>query len=75
MFESVEIPINTDSIRLDQFLKWANITNSGGQAKQLVQTGMVKVNGFIETRRGKILLPGDKVEIANYGDFTVVRSS
>ncbi len=50
-------------IQLDQFLKLANVVASGGQAKQLIQAGDVKLNGIVETRRKKKLAPGDKVEV------------
>jgi ribosome-associated protein len=50
------------SIRLDQLLKLRGAAESGGQAKAMVQGGMVKVNGEVETRRGKKLRLGDKVE-------------
>jgi len=49
-------------IRLDQFLKLRGIAATGGQAKVMVQAGLVKVNGEVETHRGKKLRPGDVVE-------------
>ena len=49
-------------IRLDQFLKFKSIVNSGGEAKILIQQGLIKVNGEIETRRRKQLFAGDRVE-------------
>lgn len=48
-------------MKLDQFLKWVGATGTGGQAKILIQSGQVEVNGAIETRRGKKLSPGDEV--------------
>ena len=48
-------------MKLDQFLKWHNLVSSGGEAKILIQSGSVKVNGLIETRRGRKLKKGDKV--------------
>jgi ribosome-associated protein len=53
------------TIKLDQFLKWMGAVQTGGEAKFLIQTGRVRVNGAIETRRGRKLLPGDQVAIAN----------
>lgn len=50
-------------IKLDQFLKLAQIVESGGQAKVLIQSGQVKVNSEVETRRGRKLHPGDTVEV------------
>jgi ribosome-associated protein len=52
-------------MKLDQFLKWMNLAESGGQAKHLIQDGQVKVNGEIETRRGRKLQSGDVVEMAD----------
>ena len=50
-------------IQLDQFLKLANVVATGGQAKRLIQSGEVKLNGKVETGRKKILSPGDIVEV------------
>ena len=50
-------------IKLDQFLKLAQIAMSGGEAKAMIQEGMVKVNGEVETRRGRKLRHGDRVEV------------
>ena len=51
------------SIRLDQFLKWQGLADTGGQAKLRIQSGDVRVNGSLELRRGRTLYPGDVVEI------------
>ncbi|GAB6179177.1 S4 domain-containing protein YaaA [Desulfotomaculum defluvii] len=66
-----QIKVN-DELRLDQFLKWANITGSGGESKILIQSGLVKVNGNIETRRGKKLKNNDVVMVDGAGSFLVV---
>jgi ribosome-associated protein len=50
-------------IQLDQFLKLKGVTQSGGEAKHLIQSGEVKVNGDIDTRRKKKLRKGDVVEV------------
>jgi ribosome-associated protein len=50
-------------MKLDQFLKWQGLVGSGGEAKQRIQRGDVRVNGSIETRRGRQLGNGDAVEI------------
>ena len=52
-----------DTIKLDQFLKLAQVVQTGGQAKQLIQGGYVSVNGVVETRRGRKLRVGDTVEV------------
>ena len=54
--------IHTEFIKLDQLLKWANLVESGAMAKMVILNGDVKVNGEIETRRGKKIYPGDVVE-------------
>ena len=48
-------------MKLDQFLKWQNLVSSGGEAKLIIKSRSVKVNGEIETRRGRKLNKGDKV--------------
>jgi ribosome-associated protein len=52
-------------ITLGQALKVANIVGTGGEAKVLIQTGEVRVNGEVETRRGLKLREGDLVEVGN----------
>ena len=67
-----KIKISTEFIKLDQFLKFANITENGGDAKYLIVNGYVKLNGEVETRRGKKLFPGDVVFIEFENDrFTL----
>ena len=70
--EIEEITINTEFIKLDQLLKWANFTGSGVEAKMFIQNGEVKVNDAVETRRGKKIYDGDVVEFA--GEKVVVRA-
>lgn len=50
-------------IKLDQFLKLAQFVESGGQAKQVIRAGYVRVNGEVETRRGRKLRHGDVVNV------------
>jgi ribosome-associated protein len=57
------VKIETEYIRLDQFLKWAGIADTGSHAKILIAEQNVKVNGQVETQRGKKLRKGDTVEI------------
>lgn len=57
-----EVAISTEFIKLDSFLKFAGLTDTGGQAKELVLEGQVKVNGEVCTMRGKKIRPGDIVE-------------
>ena len=53
------------TMKLDQFLKWKNLVSSGGEAKIFIKSGAVKVNGEIETKRGRKLNKGDKVMFLN----------
>ena len=56
-----DVPIRDESIRLGQFLKLANLIDSGSDAKELMIQGAVTVNGEVETRRGRQLVVGDVV--------------
>ncbi len=55
--------IDTEYLKLDSFLKAVNAVTSGGEAKILIGDGQVKVNGVVETRRGRKLYPGDLVSV------------
>jgi len=57
-----DIEITTETIRLGQLLKLANLVDSGADAKLLLAGGEVLVNGEIEIRRGRQLRAGDVVE-------------
>jgi ribosome-associated protein len=56
------VKIETEYIKLDSFLKAVNAVASGGEAKIVINGGQVRVNGELETRRGRKLYPGDQVE-------------
>lgn len=56
------ILIQTEFIKLDSFLKFAGISTTGGQAKELILSGGIKVNGDVCTMRGKKIHNGDIVE-------------
>ncbi|NLM12561.1 MAG: S4 domain-containing protein YaaA [Epulopiscium sp.] len=58
-----EIKINTEYIKLDQFLKYVNIVQSGAEAKYFITENNIKVNGETVSQRGKKLRSGDKVDI------------
>lgn len=68
---SVDIPISTEFIRLEAFLKLSGAAETGGQAKNLIQSGLVTVDGKICTARGKKLLPGTEVSLEG-GGYRVV---
>lgn len=59
-----KIIIETDFIKLDQLLKFAEIVDSGGLAKLLISEGMVKLNKSICTQRGKKIIHDDIVDVA-----------
>lgn len=64
-----KIKIDTDYIQLQQFLKLINLVSSGGEAKEIILEGFIKVNGTAENRRGRKLYPGDKILIPDVGAF------
>ena len=55
--------INTDFIKLDSLLKFAGLTETGGNAKAVIAEGRIKVNGEVCTQRGRKIFPGDKIEV------------
>ena len=57
------ISITTEFIKLEALLKFAGVTDTGGEAKNLIQEGQVKVNGEVCLMRGKKLRPGDVAEL------------
>ena len=59
-----EVPIRDDVIRLGQFLKLADLAEDGAQARDLIADGEVRVNGEVETRRGRQLVRGDVVAVS-----------
>lgn len=70
-----EIKITSEYIKLDQLLKFANLTENGADAKFLVQNGYVSVDGEVETRRGRKLRGGEVVEIDYEGQQFSVKVS
>ncbi len=58
-----KLRIHTEYIKLDALLKFAGLCETGGEAKELIQGGQVKVNGEICTMRGKKCRAGDTVEL------------
>lgn len=55
------VRITTEFIKLQDLLKFANLVESGGEAKERIQDGEAVVNGEICTQRGKKIRPGDDV--------------
>ncbi len=68
-----KIAIHTESIQLDQLLKWAGIIESGGQVRPMLEEKLILVNGNIETAKRRRLFPGDTVEIRDMGCWQVGR--
>ena len=65
------VKITTEFIRLDAFLKFKGIAETGGQAKTFIQDGIVKVNGEVCTARGKKIHAGDTVSIFSV-DYKII---
>jgi len=65
--------VDDEPLRLDQFLKLLSLVQSGGEAKQLIQGGQVRLNGHIEMRRSKKLVIGDVVTFRDQ-DYVVEAS-
>ena len=65
-----KVKISTEFIKLDQFLKWIAVVDSGSEAKEVILDGKVKVNDEVETRRGRKIYPEYKVEI--FGKIYIV---
>lgn len=57
------VKIQTEFIKLDALLKFAGVTETGGEAKEAIQAGEVKVNGEVCTMRGKKCRAGDVIEL------------
>lgn len=59
------VSIRDSEIKLGQFIKLANLVETGGEAKEAIAAGVVQVNGAVDTRRGKTLRPGDEVTLVD----------
>lgn len=69
------IGINTEFITLGQFVKLANILESGGMVKAFLQDEGVFVNGELEHRRGRKLYPNDVVQAKGIGSYRVMKEN
>ena len=65
-----KITITTEFIKLQDLLKFANLVETGGEAKEVIQEGLVTVNGEVCTMRGKKLRPGDSFAFQGHS-FTI----
>ena len=70
---TTKISIDTDTIQLDQFLKWAGVLASGGEIRPLIEERRIRRNGEIETAKRRRLAPGDIIEIEGLGSYEVTR--
>ena len=61
--QTEQIKITTEFIKLQQLLKFSGAADIGSEAKDMIASGIVKVNGEVCTMRGKKLRPGDVAEI------------
>jgi len=52
-------------MKLDQFLKVIGVVQTGGEAKMIIKSGKISVNGIVENRRGRKLIDGDQIIYAN----------
>ena len=68
-----KILIKTETINLDQLLKWASIVDSGGIVKFMIEDQLIKDNGEVVTQRRKKIYPGDIIEIIDSGQWEVQR--
>ena len=68
-----KILIKTETINLDQLLKWSSIVDSGGIVKFMIEDQLIKVNGEVVTQRRKKIYPGDIIEIIDSGQWEVQR--
>jgi len=57
-----DVSISSEPIELYKLLKFENMVSSGGEAKHVIEAGLVRVNGQPETRKRKKIVPGDTVE-------------
>ncbi|MCM1328284.1 MAG: RNA-binding S4 domain-containing protein [Ruminococcus sp.] len=66
-----EVKITTEYIKLDQLLKFSGAVSIGSEAKEIIASEKVKVNGEVCTARGKKIRPGDTVTV--YGKDIIIK--
>ena len=66
-----KVRINTDTIKLDQFLKYCGAASTGSEAKYLIKDGNILVNGVEERRRGRKLSKGDVIRVGDDLEYAV----
>jgi ribosome-associated protein len=60
-----DVTINSEPVELYKILKFEGLADSGGEAKAVIDTGHVKVNGEVETRKRRKIVAGDLIEYKN----------
>ncbi|MBC2682593.1 RNA-binding S4 domain-containing protein [Corynebacterium anserum] len=70
-----DVTIRDQEIRLGQFVKLANLVETGGVAKELIASGAVTVNGQVDTRRGKVLHIGDEVGVLDLDTQKIIAAA
>ena len=60
--KEIEFKLRDEYITLGQLLKVTDLVDEGFEAKLVIQNGQVKVNGEVDTRRGKKMRNGDVAE-------------
>ena len=66
---TIEIKVDTEYITLGQFLKLADVIQTGGMAKWFLSENKILINGEQDQRRGRKLYPGDQIQVERFGDF------
>ena len=66
-----KIKLDTEFITLGQFLKLAEVIQSGGMAKWFLSENDIFINGEQDQRRGRKLRAGDKIQIPGFGEFLI----
>lgn len=69
--EEVYLTDDQPYMTMGQFLKFAGLISTGGQAKWFLAEETVLLNDEIEQRRGKKLVPGDRVQVQGHGDYVI----
>lgn len=67
----MKIKIDTEYITLGQFLKLADVIQTGGMAKWFLSEHEIFINGDQDQRRGRKLYAGDRVQIEGFGEFII----
>lgn len=65
MSDSITVKLHTSPTELHKILKFEGLVASGGEAKQVIDDGLVSVNGEVETRKRKKIIAGDRIVFNN----------